>query len=498
MKHYSSSLKIFLFLFIYITFVLFVISPDSYTHDLYGRSDSAWFFMCGKAWMNGLVPYVDFTDSKGPLLWLIYGLAYLVDNYTYIGVFWISCLTYAITLFFNYKTAFLLTANKRQSLFVAMAMILPYFLYWCHYEIRAEDFCQPFIAGGLFYLLSATTGTSKKEYISAGLFIGVGLMSCVLIKWSVGLMYISFVSAILLLAYVRHYFKQTVVMLSTGALFVFLPFVVYFVSTGSFSAFIGEYFQHTAISVHLGFIELLITYAKEWGLTLSSYKLLYLAYAFAIYYLYTKKSGITLLPLLCCIFFLALSIRNDLLYYTTVMAPFAVFSLVVLYQYLNRYTSFLFVLIILSFQARNLDKYPNLFFHEEYRKDFYTAAYVMSQVDQPTIINEGHEIGIGTPVNALPGTRYWSQQNGETEEMRSARHADIKSGKADFVTCSMNPQSDRDHAIYKMITDAGYICYCRVHYRDDYVYLYGRPGHLLPDSAFNVTNKDVLYKRKLF
>ena len=51
--------------------LLFIISPDSYTHDLYGRHDSAWFFMCGKAWMEGLTPYVDFADSKGPVLWLI-------------------------------------------------------------------------------------------------------------------------------------------------------------------------------------------------------------------------------------------------------------------------------------------------------------------------------------------------------------------------------------------------------------------------------------------
>ena len=44
---------------------------------MYGHNDSAWFFMCGKAVMNGLTPYVDFTDSKGPLLWLIYGIGYL-------------------------------------------------------------------------------------------------------------------------------------------------------------------------------------------------------------------------------------------------------------------------------------------------------------------------------------------------------------------------------------------------------------------------------------
>lgn len=76
------------------TLLLFIISPDSYTHDLYARYDSAWFFMCGKAWMEGLTPYVDFADSKGPLLWLIYGIGYLISPYNYIGVFWLSCLWY--------------------------------------------------------------------------------------------------------------------------------------------------------------------------------------------------------------------------------------------------------------------------------------------------------------------------------------------------------------------------------------------------------------------
>ena len=52
--------------------ILFIASPDSYTHDLYQRTDSANFFTSGKSLMKGLIPYSDFTDSKGPLLWTIY------------------------------------------------------------------------------------------------------------------------------------------------------------------------------------------------------------------------------------------------------------------------------------------------------------------------------------------------------------------------------------------------------------------------------------------
>ena len=63
-------LKRILSVFLLVFVVMLFISKDSYMHDLPNHNDSAWFFMCGKAWMNGMVPYVDFADSKGPLLWL--------------------------------------------------------------------------------------------------------------------------------------------------------------------------------------------------------------------------------------------------------------------------------------------------------------------------------------------------------------------------------------------------------------------------------------------
>lgn len=72
----NKAAKAFCLLFVYSFFILLVLSPDSYIYDLYHRCDTAWFFMCGKAWMNGMVPYVDFADSKGLLLWLIYGVAW--------------------------------------------------------------------------------------------------------------------------------------------------------------------------------------------------------------------------------------------------------------------------------------------------------------------------------------------------------------------------------------------------------------------------------------
>ena len=95
--------------------ILFFVSPDSYTHDMYYRWDSAWFFTGGKAWVEGLRPYIDFADSKGPVLWLIHAVAYILSPYNYLGLFWLSVLLYGVIFYIDYKIADLFLHNSRRS-----------------------------------------------------------------------------------------------------------------------------------------------------------------------------------------------------------------------------------------------------------------------------------------------------------------------------------------------------------------------------------------------
>ena len=61
-----------LFLLCYVVVCQMVFNIDSYLYANTGHHDSAIFFQCGKFLMNGYTPYVDFADSKGLLLWIIY------------------------------------------------------------------------------------------------------------------------------------------------------------------------------------------------------------------------------------------------------------------------------------------------------------------------------------------------------------------------------------------------------------------------------------------
>jgi hypothetical protein len=97
--------------------------------------------MCGKAWMNGMTPYVDFADSKGPLLWLIYGLGYLISPRDYTGVYWISTIIFAIAFFYAYKSALLITCNRATAVLATAVIAFVLTVKWIHDETRCEDYC---------------------------------------------------------------------------------------------------------------------------------------------------------------------------------------------------------------------------------------------------------------------------------------------------------------------------------------------------------------------
>ena len=130
-------------------------------HPFGGRCDSSWFFTAGKAWMEGMTPYVDFADSKGPLLWLIYGIGYLLTPTSYSGVFWLSVIAYTFTFAFIWQTC-RLKLRKRNSLIVVACMSLCFFCRIYHTEVRAEDFCMPAICGGIYLTCSVLLENTRR------------------------------------------------------------------------------------------------------------------------------------------------------------------------------------------------------------------------------------------------------------------------------------------------------------------------------------------------
>lgn len=212
------------------------------------RFDNNWFMMCGKSWMSGLTPYVDFTDSKGPLLWLIYGLAYLITPRSFGGMFLFDLLFYWGTFMLLYKTAFIMLRNAPQSLLATMAMAFFFFYPGMHQEVLIEDYCHLFNAMALY---AAVRVLYEGEYRDSLMFwTGAALGAALMMKYSAMITLLAPAGMILLYLLVkRRSFWRALLLMAGGFAAVVLPFVVYLAAAGALDDFLREYFFNTGVTI---------------------------------------------------------------------------------------------------------------------------------------------------------------------------------------------------------------------------------------------------------
>lgn len=249
MKHIiNKKIKEFGLCIIWAFTILFFVSADSYTHDLYYRWDSSWFFTCGKAWVEGLHPYIDFADSKGPILWLINALAYILSPYNYLGVFWLSVISYALVFYIDYKIALLFLKKEKLSWIVVIILPIAYFNPWYHFETSAECWCQPFISLVIYRILRLIVlqNYCNKELCITGFILGIGVIWTFLIKFSITIMIgISECYCLYIIIREKGNFFKALSFWLLGVFFIAAPITLYLFQIGSLEAFITEYLINT-------------------------------------------------------------------------------------------------------------------------------------------------------------------------------------------------------------------------------------------------------------
>ena len=481
------------------TVVLLLVSADSYTHDYYDHYDSATFFASGKAWMSGLIPYVDFSDSKGPLLWLIYGVGYLLSPRTTLGVFWITCLVYAFIFWWLYKTASIYLDDKRQAMFAAMATAISVFFPVVRYETRAEDFALFFLVWALYHvcrLLHHDGGDAPRQLFRASVVLAVGMAATLLIKYNVSAMLGVMALFVLYDAWRRHLgvWRHVGVMALTSVL-VLAPFAIYMLAVGCLDDFVREYFvvnmevvarQHARMGHP---INMLIAHRYTVGV----YLLLNGLSALAIGLWVRRYRAFVVVAFLATVL---LTVTNAFwLYYYAVCGIFVCFGVVALMRRLACRPMRLRALlagataIVAVVLAMHLCHDESWFFRDNAeRKALYDYAYIMSLRPRPRIIYYNTcTSGFGIPVGSLPGCKYWTSQSGATQQMVDDQLQAIMRREADFVF------SLKDYDKPAMFDSLGYHRYTNDSRLT--MLLYSRDSLAAPPAGWHVTDLDVLLKR---
>lgn len=115
--------------------------------------DQNCFLTVGKGMMNGLVPYRDLVEQKGPLLYLLHGLAWLLSPDSWLGVWLLEVLALGLYLWWSWRIWGLYGARPWSAAFLPLLGALIVLPTPFVSGDNVEEFCLPLMAAGLYDLL---------------------------------------------------------------------------------------------------------------------------------------------------------------------------------------------------------------------------------------------------------------------------------------------------------------------------------------------------------
>ena len=163
-----------LFSFLMSTLFLLVCSKSSPLYPMNDWVDVNCFFTVGKGILHGIVPYAELYEQKGPVLYFMYAIAALISDQSFIGVFLLEVVTFALFLYFSAKIAeiYLGKTTMVYAIVAFLAALVPISKSFSHGG-GCEELCLFMLVYSLYSVLLALhekrTLTFKEGFIN-GIF----------------------------------------------------------------------------------------------------------------------------------------------------------------------------------------------------------------------------------------------------------------------------------------------------------------------------------------
>ncbi len=255
-KIFTANVIIFHVALILVSFVFVCIFSysTSFHYDLLG-GDSSLFQVVGKYWAQGYLPYVDIFEHKGPLLFLINAIGYVI--YPRIGVMVPQIIFLYLSCLFIWRAMELYSSSKWKIFF----MLLTLLFYATNYEEgnHVEDYSVLFLSMAVYcFLRSLKENKFPPLY---GFIYGFGFGACFLMRLSDAAQICCQVFLIAIFLLQERAFKnlwQNFLSFCAGFILIVLPFVIYFAAHGAlYEMFYGTILfnlKYTGASFHFPFI----------------------------------------------------------------------------------------------------------------------------------------------------------------------------------------------------------------------------------------------------
>jgi hypothetical protein len=205
--------------------------------------DSGHFLTIAWGWMNGIIPYRDAFDHKGPLLYLCDIVGFVLGGGTRYGIVAVQIMAISITLVYVLR-AFHLVSERRWPGVVGSLVFLFFLAYLYNAGNAGQEYSMPLISVSLYHASRylSLDPSERPDHDPHEAFVhGICFGAVAMIQLSNCLLIGTCVAAIMVLLLVKKRFANLLANIGAGLLGVavmVVPFVIYFGVVGALSDFV--------------------------------------------------------------------------------------------------------------------------------------------------------------------------------------------------------------------------------------------------------------------
>lgn len=499
MKKIFNNSNAFVFAFLLLTTFLIVMfcSRSSFLYPFNNWDDANSFFTMGKSMFDGKVIYKDVYDQKGILLYFIYGLASRVSYTSFTGVFLLEILFACVYEFLIYKILKLYMRWEAALLLSPVPVILGFTSLPFYFGGSAEEFCLPFIAAPMYFMLNYIKGERKERMPWWHVFLSGCSAGCVFwIKYTITGVFFAF-AIFAVIAYIMR--KDFIGLLEDIGVFiggiaaVSLPWFIYFAANNAFEDFYIGYIYNNMFrySYDYGMREKLFKVVRVFfervivqgaifaipaivgvlfvffkGIRRPSLENFYVPFAFACMHFFIYIGGMVgvyyCLPLSFFSLFGVVAVKELFSY---------IYSRTEVMQKVKIPLAFLGAAACMASPLLSWAFTPNRSFIG-YDKDelfMYEFKTFIEEKRDSEILNYGTlDLGVYTVTGKSPVCKYFCGLNLLEEEIREEQDDIVKNKLVDFVICEFDaPQVIKDN--YELLAES----HKKFDDSENLVYLYG-------------------------
>lgn len=213
-------------------FIIFLSGSTSFLISNFYSFDSAIFQVIGKGWSQGLIPYTQCFDHKGPLIFLIDAIGYgfgIGKN----GIMIVQWVFMVCTMYIAYKTGKLLM--KTGLSFLAMIFMWATMMITYSDGNMTEEYSLVFICMTMYFGIKYLIEYSKKEKVKHpvkyAFIYGISFMAMIFMRATNAVSVCTMVFLIICILVKNGQWKNILfnaLAFIAGSMVVFIPFAIYF------------------------------------------------------------------------------------------------------------------------------------------------------------------------------------------------------------------------------------------------------------------------------